>query len=42
MVVCDEFILIIDVYVFIKVLSWEYGVYKFKIVVNMVCSMCEG
>lgn len=41
-VVCDELILLIDVYVLIKIFNREYGVFCFKIVVNMVCDVCEG
>ena len=41
-VVCDEPTSITDAYALIKVLSREHGVYKFKIVANMVRSMREG
>ena len=40
--VCDEPTSITDAYALIKVLSREHGVYKFKIVANMVRSMREG
>ena len=40
-VVCDEPTSITDAYALIKVLSREHGVYKFKIVANMVRSMRE-
>ncbi|GEK10295.1 MinD/ParA family protein [Pseudoalteromonas sp. McH1-7] len=41
-VVCDEPTSITDAYALIKVLSREHGVYRFKIVANMVRSMREG
>jgi len=41
-VVCDEPTSITDAYALIKVLSREHGVYKFKIVANMVRSLKEG
>jgi flagellar biosynthesis protein FlhG len=41
-VVCDEPSSITDSYALIKVLSREHGVYKFKIVANMVRSLKEG
>lgn len=41
-VVCDEPTSITDAYALIKVLSREHGVYKFKIVANMVRSLREG
>jgi len=41
-VVCDEPTSINDAYALIKVLSREHGVYKFKIVANMVRSLREG
>ncbi|SFC23224.1 MinD/ParA family ATP-binding protein [Pseudoalteromonas denitrificans] len=42
MVVCDEPTSITDAYALIKVLSREHGVYKFKIIANMVRSLREG
>ncbi|WP_017444710.1 MinD/ParA family ATP-binding protein [Gayadomonas joobiniege] len=41
-VVCDEPTSITDAYALIKVLNRDFGVYKFKIVANMVRSMREG
>ncbi|WP_199611231.1 MinD/ParA family ATP-binding protein [Flocculibacter collagenilyticus] len=41
-VVCDEPTSITDAYALMKVLSREHGVYKFKIVANMVRSLREG
>ncbi|MEO2281095.1 MinD/ParA family protein [Pseudoalteromonas pernae] len=41
-VVCDEPTSITDAYALIKILSREHGVYKFKIVANMVRSLREG
>lgn len=41
-VVCDEPTSITDAYALIKVLSREHGVYRFKIVANMVRSLREG
>ena len=41
-VVCDEPASITDAYALIKVLSREHGVYKFKVVANMVRSQREG
>ena len=42
MVVCDEPTSITDAYALIKILSKQNGVYKFKIVANMVRSLREG
>lgn len=42
MVVCDEPTSITDAYALIKILSREHGVYKFKIIANMVRSLREG
>ncbi len=41
-VVCDEPTSITDAYALIKVLSREHGVYKFKVVANMVRNLREG
>lgn len=41
-VVCDEPTSITDAYALIKVLSREHGVFRFKIVANMVRTMREG
>jgi flagellar biosynthesis protein FlhG len=41
-VVCDEPTSITDAYALIKILSREHGVYKFRIVANMVRSLREG
>ncbi|RKF19496.1 MinD/ParA family protein [Alginatibacterium sediminis] len=41
-VVCDEPTSITDAYALIKLLSNKYGVYKFKVVANMVRSLREG
>lgn len=41
-VVCDEPTSITDAYALIKILSREHGVFKFKIVANMVRSLREG
>ena len=41
-VVCDEPTSITDAYALIKILSREYGVFRFKVVANMVRSMREG
>lgn len=41
-VVCDEPTSITDAYALIKVLSREHGVFKFKVVANMVRTMREG
>lgn len=41
-VVCDEPTSITDAYALIKVLSREHGVFKFKIIANMVRSLREG
>ncbi|WP_026958081.1 MULTISPECIES: MinD/ParA family ATP-binding protein [Aliagarivorans] len=41
-VVCDEPTSITDAYALIKLLSNEHGVYKFKVVANMVRSLREG
>lgn len=41
-VVCDELVLIIDVYVLIKVFFCECGVDCIQVVVNMVCDFNEG
>ncbi|PSJ44578.1 cobyrinic acid a,c-diamide synthase [Zobellella taiwanensis] len=42
MVVCDEPTSITDAYALIKILSRDFGVYRFKIVANMVRSQREG
>ncbi len=42
MVVCDEPTSITDAYALIKILSKQHGVFKFKIVANMVRSLREG
>lgn len=42
MVVCDEPTSITDAYALIKILSKQNGVYRFKIVANMVRSLREG
>lgn len=42
MVVCDEPTSITDAYALIKILSKENGIYRFKIVANMVRSLREG
>lgn len=42
MVVCDEPTSLTDAYALIKILNREYGVFKFKIVANMVRDMREG
>lgn len=42
MVVCDEPTSITDAYALIKLLSKDHGVFKFKIVANMVRSLKEG
>ncbi len=42
LVVCDEPTSITDAYALIKILSREHGVFKFKIVANMVRSLREG
>lgn len=41
-VVCDEPTSITDAYALIKILSREYGVFRFKVVANMVRSLREG
>lgn len=41
-VVCDEPTSITDAYALIKILSREHGVFKFKIIANMVRTMREG
>ena len=41
-VVCDEPTSVTDAYALMKILSKEYGVYKFKVVANMVRTMKEG
>ncbi|MCL1123857.1 MinD/ParA family protein [Shewanella surugensis] len=41
-VVCDEPTSITDAYAIIKILSREHGVFRFKIVANMVRSLREG
>ncbi len=41
-VVCDEPTSVTDAYALMKILSREYGVFRFKIVANMVRSMKEG
>ncbi|WP_113908237.1 MinD/ParA family protein [Aliidiomarina celeris] len=41
-VVCDEPTSITDAYALIKVLSREHGVFRFKVVANMVRTMREG
>ncbi len=41
-VVCDEPTSITDAYALIKILSREHGVFRFKIVANMVRSLREG
>ncbi|GGA98579.1 MinD/ParA family protein [Agarivorans gilvus] len=41
-VVCDEPTSITDAYALIKLLSNQHGVYKFKVVANMVRSLREG
>ncbi|MDX1269197.1 MAG: MinD/ParA family protein, partial [Oceanisphaera sp.] len=41
-VVCDEPTSITDAYALIKILSRDYGVFRFKIVANMVRSQREG
>lgn len=41
-VVCDEPASITDAYALIKLLSREYGIYRFRIVTNRVHSMQEG
>jgi flagellar biosynthesis protein FlhG len=42
MVVCDEPTSLTDAYALIKILNKEHGVFRFKIVANMVRSMREG
>jgi len=42
MVVCDEPTSITDAYALIKILSKQNGVYRFKIVANMIRSLREG
>jgi flagellar biosynthesis protein FlhG len=42
MVVCDEPTSLTDAYALIKILNREYGVFRFKIVANMVRDMREG
>jgi flagellar biosynthesis protein FlhG len=42
MVVCDEPTSLTDAYALIKILSKEHGMFRFKIVANMVRSMREG
>lgn len=41
-VVCDEPTSITDAYALIKILSKDHGVFRFKVVVNMVRSLREG
>ena len=41
-VVCDEPTSITDAYALMKILNNDYGVYKFKIVANMVSSLKQG
>lgn len=41
-VVCDEPTSVTDAYALMKILSKEYGVYKFKVVANMVHSLKNG
>ncbi|MGN1394147.1 MAG: MinD/ParA family protein [Succinivibrionaceae bacterium] len=41
-VVCDEPTSVTDAYALMKILNSEYGVYKFKIVTNMVTSLRQG
>lgn len=41
-VVCDEPTSITDAYALIKILSREHGVFRFKVVANMVKSLREG
>ncbi len=41
-VVCDEPTSVTDAYALMKILSKEYGIYRFKIVANMVRTMREG
>lgn len=41
-VVCDEPTSITDAYALMKILNREYGVFRFKIVANMVRSMRQG
>lgn len=42
LVVCDEPTSITDAYALVKVLSREHGVFRFKIIANMVGTMREG
>jgi flagellar biosynthesis protein FlhG len=42
MVVCDEPTSLTDAYALIKILNKEHGIFRFKIVANMVRSMREG
>ncbi|MBA3988853.1 MinD/ParA family protein [Aliidiomarina maris] len=42
LVVCDEPTSITDAYALVKVLSREHGVFRFKVIANMVRSMREG
>lgn len=42
LVVCDEPTSITDAYALVKVLSREHGVFRFKVIANMVHSMREG
>jgi flagellar biosynthesis protein FlhG len=42
MVVCDEPTPLTDAYALIKLLNKEHGIFRFKIVANMVRSMREG
>jgi flagellar biosynthesis protein FlhG len=42
MVVCDEPTSLTDAYALIKILNKQHGVFRFKIVANMVRSMREG
>lgn len=41
-VVCDEPTSVTDAYALMKILSKDYGVFKFKVVANMVRTMREG
>lgn len=41
LVVCDELVFIIDVYVMVKVFSCDFGVKCLYMVVNMVCNFGE-
>lgn len=41
-VVCDEPTSVTDAYALMKILNYDYGVYKFKIIANMVTSLKQG